>query len=111
MTLRWESDLSRVQVLLDRYMGLWDQVDSTNPVISGRARTLLEELFVMAQALYAEIVSDPIRWQEGLSSGAVSGLDPIRRYAENPDPAETYGVELPDTEILMDRAVEAYRCG
>lgn len=111
MTPQGASDLARVQVLLDRYMKAWDEVDSTNPTISRTARRRLDDLFVQAQALYAEIVSDPFRWQEGLGSGAVSSLDPIRNYTDHPDPGETYGVCLPDQQMLTDRAVESYRCG
>lgn len=104
------SDLDRVYTLLSRYEKALSEVDSLYPTVSMQARETLDHLFEQAHALYDEIVSDPVRWQKGLATGAVPGLQRLRDYAENPDPGETYGAYIPDSDLLMERAVEAYRC-
>jgi len=108
MTPQAGRDLDRVCLLLARYVKALDEVDSQNPVISRMALSMLEGLYVQAEALYAEISSDAHRWQEGLDSGAIGGLAPLRAFT--PGPGETYGVVLPDGNDLASRAVEAYRC-
>ena len=108
MTPQGARDLDRVCLLLARYEKALDEVDSPNVIVALRAYSTLTDLFIQAKALYDEIVSDPLRWQEGLTTGAVNGLEPLRAFT--PEPGETYGVQVPGASDLTDRAVEAYRC-
>ena len=104
------SDLDRVYLLLSRYEKALSEVDSLYPTVSMQARETLFLHFEQTHDIYTHILSDPVRFHEGLATGAVPGLQRLRDYAENPDPGETYGAYIPDSDLLMERAVEAYRC-
>lgn len=108
MTPQGARDLDRVCLLLARYEKALNEVDSQNVVVARQAYGMLTDLFIQAKALYDEIVSDPMRWQEGLATGAVNGLEPLQAFT--PEPGETYGVQVPVASDLTERAVEAYRC-
>lgn len=108
MTPQASRDLDLVCLLIARYEKALNEVDSPNPTVSRVAYSTLTHLLEQAKALYQVIVSDPVRWQEGLDSGAVGGLQPLNNFTPGPD--ETYGVYIPDHGSLVDRAAEAYRC-
>lgn len=91
-----EHDLS---VVLRAAAGLFDEVHT------GR-----KAAFGSGGAGYADYAN--FRWQAGKRSGVIPAMKRLRDYDRDNrvrDDFETYGMELPDTETLIRRAMAAYR--
>lgn len=108
MTTQAAGDYMRVYRLLARYEEAFAMLDSQNPVLLDKARRIITDLVEQARAMYQEFSSTPARWQEALDSGAIGGLQPFVRYFV--EPGETFGLYVPDSDLLTERAVEAYQC-
>lgn len=109
MTPQASRDLDYACLLIARYERFLDQVDSINPIVSRSAYAALGDVLEHAKALYDTIASNPQRWQEGLSSGAIGGLQPLADFT--PSTGETYGVALPDhREEFLARAWRSRQC-
>lgn len=126
--MRIEDDKARGQKIVDMYLNAVQQIQqATNPAHRSNAEHNLNQILDAADSLYDEIHSGRkaafspygqgyadfanYRWQAGKSTGVVHAMRRLRDYSkanrERSD-FETYGMELPDTETLIRRAMSQY---
>lgn len=119
-----ERDLDQTHEIIRAYAkALTDVQATTNPAYRINAEARLQHAISSASSLYNEIHHgrkvafspagagyadfNNYRWQAGKKSGAIPALRKIKQYADaarDSSEAETYGIELPSTDVLVRRA-------
>lgn len=124
-----ETDRQRAKRIIEMYGNTLNAMRSaTNPAHRVNAERTFNSVLDAAEGLYEEIHSGRraafgiagrgysdfanYRWQSGKASGAIQAMKRLKDYAKSRREAtefETYGMELPDHDTLVRRAMMAYR--
>ena len=124
-----ETDRQRADEILRRYGDLLTQVqNATNPAHRVNAEKAFKEVVEDGAALFDQIHSgrkaafspagngysdfSNYRWQSGKRTGVVQAMRRLKDYQtadKEREDFESYGLNFPTTDVLVERAVSSYR--